>query len=359
LISLAAFLISYLSLTLQSPHGTWDGWAIWNMKAKFLNSGGEQWQGMFSPSLKTRHPDYPLLLPSIIATFWQYIGKESIVVPQIVGLIFALGLATFLFAGLSVLRGRKQASIGTSILVATPFFVQNAASQYADIPLTFYIVGTLVFLSLAFQSSTNRNFQLLIAGLLCGFAAWTKNEGIMFVLCVGLAWCVYSSRKRTIFSAETAMLVLGILPGLIVSILFKFYVNKVQSFTHVSTSSEIFARLTDISRYVTVGLTFGYEILKVGGWFYGFPILILAYLWAVGWKRPEYEILILIILSLMLGGYVLVYMTTPQPLVWHLSTSLNRILFHLWPGALFLTFLIARTPEERKLSYVESHPAMS
>jgi hypothetical protein len=47
----------------------------------------------------------------------------------------------------------------------------------------------------------------------------------------------------------------------------------------------------------------------------------------------------------MAAGYFFIYVTTPQNLAWHIRTSLNRLLLHLWPSAVFVFFLIVRTAE--------------
>ncbi len=43
----------------------------------------------------------------------------------------------------------------------------------------------------------------------------------------------------------------------------------------------------------------------------------------------------------MLIGYFFVYVLTPLDLAYHLATSLNRLFLQLWPGVIFLFFMIA------------------
>jgi hypothetical protein len=54
----------------------------------------------------------------------------------------------------------------------------------------------------------------------------------------------------------------------------------------------------------------------------------------------------LIVLILMIIGYFLVYVISPQDLVWHLDTSHYRLILQLLPSAIFLFFILLRTPEE-------------
>jgi CDP-diglyceride synthetase len=48
------------------------------------------------------------------------------------------------------------------------------------------------------------------------------------------------------------------------------------------------------------------------------------------------------VLLLMTVGYFFVYVVTPRDLHYHLMTSLNRLFLQLWPGVLFVVFMIAR-----------------
>ena len=53
----------------------------------------------------------------------------------------------------------------------------------------------------------------------------------------------------------------------------------------------------------------------------------------------------LIILLVQLLGYFATYLVTPRDLEWHLAFSLTRIIYHVFPTALFLLFLVTDPPE--------------
>lgn len=343
--SFVGFAAAFLSRILQSPHGNWDAWAIWNLRARFLFRGGDHWRDMFTQAFEGRHPEYPLLLPTLIAQFWRFLGNESVVVPILWALLFAIGTGSLLFAGLSILRGRKQGCLASSILLATPFFAQQAATQYADLPLAFYIVGTLVLLSLAIESDVHKNTFLITGGLFCGFAAWTKDEGILFALCVLLCWSIYAIRHRELISKQTGLLLAGIVPGLLTSLLFKFYV---QDGATIYKLSEMAVRLSQASRYELILAALVKEVN-------GFPMVLVLYLFIVGIqsgsKRPG-VIISMMILTMMVAGYILIYVITPHPLAWQLATSLNRLILQLWPAFLFFFFQIVRNPEELSSHFV-------
>ena len=51
------------------------------------------------------------------------------------------------------------------------------------------------------------------------------------------------------------------------------------------------------------------------------------------------------VLLLMVVGYFFVYVLTPLDLHYHLMTSLNRLFLQLWPGVIFVVFMVAGPPE--------------
>ncbi len=69
IIVVLSFLDAWQRESFQTPFGDWDAWAIWNLRAGFIASGGE-WLKGFSQAIAWSHPDYPLLLPLNVARMW-------------------------------------------------------------------------------------------------------------------------------------------------------------------------------------------------------------------------------------------------------------------------------------------------
>lgn len=63
-------------ILLASPHGEWDAWSIWNLRARFLFRATEA-AAPFDPLLNWSHPNYPLLVPASIAGLWTWNGGEA------------------------------------------------------------------------------------------------------------------------------------------------------------------------------------------------------------------------------------------------------------------------------------------
>ena len=78
--------------------------------------------------------------------------------------------------------------------------------------------------------------------------------------------------------------------------------------------------------------------------------ILLAYLLAVGVSRHELRLPWVragaSIVVLLLAGHFLVFVSMADELSRLLDSSLDRLLLQLWPSALFLFFMVVRTPEE-------------
>ena len=88
--------------------------------------------------------------------------------------------------------------------------------------------------------------------------------------------------------------------------------------------------------------------MAFGTWVISAPVLLGLYLMLVGVDRKAARetgvVWVVSSVLLMFAAYYVAYLTTPHDVVWHLDTSLRRLLMQLWPSALFGFFLIARPP---------------
>ena len=362
--TLISSVVSIVIAFLKEPHRKWDAWVIWNLHARFILRGGEYWQDFLSSGLDWTHPDYPLLLPLSVVRMWKYAGSETLYGPIVLSILFTLAVAGLLVFSLAILRSRSQGYLAGLVLMGSPYFLDMGAYQFADIPLAFFFLATLVVFFFQDRFSGRHDYSLMLAGLAAALAAWTKNEGLLFLLCVPparFAWVVRSIGWRRALR-QAGWFVAGALPVLMVLSVFKL---------QMAPSSDIFAgqglqpvieRLTDWPRYGQIfaayaqtALTFTQGIVNIREGFRFNPgvagvsllglYLILIGVRTQGQDRPAL-LTAATVLILMLAGYFGIYLITPHDLRWHLLTSLNRLFIQLWPGAIFLCFMVARTPEQ-------------
>ena len=360
---LAAFYRAVIRV-IAHPHGDgWDAFSIWNLHARFLFLGGDHWRDGFNPLIPWSHPDYPLLLPGAIAHFWSYLGQDYPVVPAIIGLVFAFSTLALLVASLDQLRGSTSAMLGGLALSSTPFFIEQGTSQYADVPLSFFILAALVLLHLGCRRSPDvpryPSSLLILAGLAAGFAACTKNEGLLFLLALVVAqgW-VFALKPIGNGSGDRSggrwrclvSFALGTAPMLAILGWFKH---------SIATQGDIFSspsimvhKVLSVSRYWIIVQWYAKEFLRFGSWWIvpGTVAMLVFYLLSHGKRNPAREPLFhasLMALTLTLVGYFAIYVITPRDLYWHLRFSLNRLFLQLWPSVLFLFFLaVGRQPSQ-------------
>jgi len=220
---LACAIAAMILILIDKPHGLGDSWAIWNVRARFLFRGGDLWMRGFSSYLS--HPDYPLLLPLSVARFWTYMGSETMIVPQLVSVLFTLSTIALLASSLSVLRSVRHGMVAALFLMSSPCFIKMGSCQYADVPVGFFILATIVLLALNDLTNGENQGLCCLSGAMAGFAAWTKNEGILFVVSVLVAGIfalpLKGSCKRG--AKEWLLFLAGCLPILAILVFFKLH----------------------------------------------------------------------------------------------------------------------------------------
>ena len=341
---LAVAAVTTLSYALQKPQGDWDGWGIYNLTARFIFFGGPSWHRAFTPGLGI-HPDYPLLLPGTAVRGWLYTGRWTSVVPAVVSVLFAYAAVGLVAATLWLVRGRRHAALAGLALLGTPFLLTAAASQYADLSLAYYFVAAVAFHALAQRMDGEAGWLLAGSGFCAGLAAWTKNEGLLFVLVLSFV-LVAAHRQLRRSAAHRRVLVTflaGLLPVLLVIMYFKVTLAPPNDLVSGQGTSTL-TRLLDPSRYWLIVRS----VLRVAQ---RFPIVPLAIFLAIvgihadGRVRRAAWVTAFVVAGLA-AGYFAVYVTSPNDLAVQIHRSLDRLILQLWPMSVFLALLVARVPEQ-------------
>ncbi|MEK6643064.1 MAG: glycosyltransferase family 39 protein [Planctomycetota bacterium] len=340
---------SALSLFIGRPHGNWDAWAMWNMRARFLFLAGPDWRLTFGEEMTGVHPDYPLLQPLVVSRLWVLLGDDSTIIPRLTSSLFTLATAVVLFTSVARLRGMVVACVALTILVSSPVVAEEAASQFADMPVAFYFLAATVALTSAVNAKFGINRLLALAGLCAGCAAWTKNEGVLFTAALLVSTFVVMCKSHGLRRAIKSVIVVlaGASPMLLLVAAAKLSFSWKNDLFHERGMSHLLALLTDASRYRAFGHWFA-ELLPgiISPWMLSLMALLIV---MSGWTarspghtlesiRNPHCLAAALTLTLVALGYTLIYLTTPHDIGWHLRTSLSRLILHLWPSLLFVIF---------------------
>jgi len=338
----AGVILTEVFLTLDRPHGGWDAWAIWNLRARFLFRGGEYWKDAFSPLLGEIHPDYPLLIPGLVARGWTYLGRDAVSFPAVVAGFFTLSTIGILTSSLALLRGSFQGILAGVVLACTPIFLLHGASQYADVPFGYYMLATFALLYLARISKSRRAMSL--AGFTMGLACWTKNEGVILLGALTAVYFVYSlySSVRGQEIRRAGWFLLGALPPLLALAYLKFGLAPPSDMTNEFNLAAVLKRIVEPTRYLEVGAA----VVREAIFQLHLPLLAVYLLFSgISIRKGERGAVLQLWASLLLifASYFFVYIITSKPLAWHLGTSLSRLMMQLFPSLLFSFFLTATT----------------
>ena len=338
------FIRYFISTSCLEIYGGWDARFIWNLKAKFFFRSPAEWTGMFRNELAFSHPDYPLLLPGAVAWGWNWAGKEILIWPALIAFIFMICTGLFILWHLLASTNPWSAFLACSYFGVAGAYRFWAPTQYADIPLCFFITASGGMLLAAVRARENPLF--LLSGLLAGMAAWTKNEGLFF-----LAWLVLiffaalavnavsrpDKKKAAIFfTAGLSIPLLNIL------CLKTFYAKGGDYLGSGRTAAEYFS-LTFKSADKTKAILEGFQTYMTrindwnGLWVLFFAALLIAGF--AGWKilLNKHGWILAAAAILTNFGYFLVLHTTPHEIHWQMETALTRLLLH--SGGLALIFV--------------------
>jgi hypothetical protein len=336
----------FVLMAVREPHGDWDAWAIWNLRARFLYLGGERWTDAFSPALSATHPGYPGLLPLTVARLWTYLGSPGAWLPAAVAFLFAAAAGGLLFGSVASVRGRSRGAAALLFLLAAGIFLRGAAHQAADLPLAAFVLGAMVLAGRGLGSGAPG--LLVLAGGMAGCAAWTKDEGILFALASVLVLGTVALRRSGARAAAMSLAAfgLGILPFLVSLAAWKS-IAAAGNPLFSGSISVLTARAVDPDRHLAILRGIGSVLARN-------RMALLLAVWALvlGIDRSRLRgaaaAFGLPVLTILIAGYYAAYLITPYDLEWHLRNSRDRLFLQVWPAAVFLAFAVLRSIPDGK-----------
>ena len=333
----ALALAAMVEHTLRFPDGGYDAWMIWNTRARFLERAAD-FRTAFSPRLLFwLHQDYPWLVPGAVAQAFLLGRTESLAVPAVLSLLFAVLALAVLTLAVARLRGPNWGLLAGLVLATTPCFATFAANQQSDVPLSAFLVLCAALLSLALEEG--REDLLVLAGFAAGLGAWTKNEGLLYLGCIGAALLFRERRLRplVLFAAGAAPL-LALLAG------FKLGLKPPNDFALFTTPQALLARALSPGRWGELLLL----VLRRIVYFQDFALWVLAELLLLGLvlrKLPGSVAGTALLLAC--AAYAPIYVLQPHPVEWIFRTSVDRLFIQLWPAAILATLLPLATRTAR------------
>lgn len=334
---------SFALLSAKMPQGDTHAFAIWNLHARFLERGGVHWTALFSPLLPWTHADLPLLLPAFVAQIWSYLHSETMLVPILTAGFFTFGTAALVTGAVRRLRGWDQALIAGTLLLSTAAFVQQGRVQYADVPLGFYMAAALAMLAVGEPRAD------VLAGVMAASAAWTKNEGFLFVIAVVAVRAAVLLRfgRRARLVRELGRFVAGAAPLLAVLLFFKLKYAPANDL--LAARGQVAQHLLDFSRYITLAEALVTHLFTLGALIVPAAIVVVVY-WYLARAKVDTANRAAVwtagmAIAIMLLGESTVLLLLPVDVNSEIQASLDRLLIQLWPSFLLVMFWSTAAPQ--------------
>jgi hypothetical protein len=319
-----------------APHGQWDAWAIWNQKARFMFRAGPQWEA--SMNIPWSQPSHPPLVAASVARLWAYAGREMTAIPATLSAAFAISMLTVVMGALDVRR--RRAWVAGAILIAPLTFSHLAAAQTADLPLGLFIIATLVMLPMyppGWRSGFQTSASLWLAGGTASLAAWTKNEGVVF-LGASSALVLWSLIRHGRLR-DIVWWAVGAAPFLAALAWFKISVvpEPPDYLAGATSMATVAARLFDADRQRVLWETVWSLAVRWGGPAAGGSLLLaigVAVATAFN-RRARVARGFLSVAAVMASAYLTVYLLTPYDVAWLILTTFDRLTLQVWPVIVF------------------------
>lgn len=326
------------------PVGAVDAWAMWNVKARFLARGEENWLRFLDDDSLMSHLDYPLGLSAMVAAGWEITNSEPYIWPKALNIMMLICGIMTVFACLWLIKGLEAGLIAAVALLACPYWTRLTLHQLADIPLsTYYLIScTLLYISGHRSSTRIRLIQeqrirpiTICFGLAIGLAAWVKNEGLLFMIVSSVVFVGKHLKElgwRNAASEAGSIFIGSVLP-LTAVLSIKQIAPHGNDLISNRSLSEIFMLLSDSQRWWLVLSQF-WTTIKQAYIYTWTGLLILVICWRSSCRSLTVNsgwMSICLVLFIVLIGIILVYITTPHDLKWHLEMSNDRVIAQVSP----------------------------
>ena len=317
----------------------WDSWYIYGMHAKsFYFDRVIKPEFMFDLG---RHifsvVDYRLILPVCESWIFYMIGGTWDNSYGFLTAFYYMALLSLFYCGLKQYIPKIMSLLLTVLVGATTQALHLGATGMADLVLAFYILGGMIFL---YQwMTTHSKSMILLSALFFLFGAMTKAEGISMVVmatAIFLIYAIFVSKEYRKTNLQHAGLYLGVL--LIGFLPWLFVYLKSLQLHHYREPYALDHLDVLISRTQLIIDALTKEWFDIDNWGYLWVFVMFGFFYAiVQWsKNRKSESWILWAIILAQGfSYFLIHLTHPGDLIYFLSKTPYRLLFHLTPALVF------------------------
>lgn len=193
---LGACLLMVSVAAIGQPLTVWDSWVLWGMRARtmFVENGISP--AIYNdPSRLVTLPTYPLLLPTLEAWTYIWLGSADDRLAGAVVVPFYVALPVVVYASLRRrAAGVDLALLASATVAALPALVGVASGVLADLPVALFTLVAAIYLVEWLEH--REAHRLIVVALSAGCLPWTKREGAVIVVVLALATLIVGRGRR-------------------------------------------------------------------------------------------------------------------------------------------------------------------
>ncbi|MEN5266055.1 hypothetical protein [Stenotrophomonas sp. TWI587] len=333
--SLAVVFVLALSLiALASPSPAWDARSIWLFHGKRIFYDASLYAQLDNYAIWS-HNDYPSFVPALMASVAHVFGYWNDVFPKVVVPLAMLPALLVILPRIPRLEWRM-----VFLVVLVVLGGNHLVDGYVDALLALSFVATFLLINEIMAADRPGFGQYLQLTLTAAILALVKNEGAALLLCATLAGLVGTLvRRHGVKLGMVVCLATALLPLLA----WKLSVSHAGLSNDLAGSDlmgQISGRLRSVHSY---SLLIESLLLRLPSMILLPPLLVIAF----AARRNSISLYVLPACGTYVAVLFAVYMSTPNDLAWHLSTSADRTLLPVWLLAT-CALLVDLTPKHER-----------
>ena len=313
--------------TAANPGLSWDGFAHWLPKANnfYLDKG----------YFEMPNPQYPQLGSYIWAFFW----KNSLIQKEYMGRLFLHYLylvSIFIIVSTFKEKSNFKKLIFILIILIFTFDYDSKLSGYQDYLIFVLLVfcsKTLLEINSKLEASQS-SFLYILLIMTSILLPWVKNEGIFYSIFIAIVYIFINSEtliKKILFlliiSTNIAIQVAFVKIILVTSQMLQFPLAYDYLVKNIFNIKELFYRFFYISFYI-IRSSFQYPLILIN-----FISIVISFKYFRDIKNIKLFYVFFILNLFFVFG---IYIVTSAPLLWHMQTSLSRLMLQTSGFYLFL-----------------------
>lgn len=327
------------------PIESYDAVAIYAIKSKIFFLARSIPHDFFAGLVNNfPHPDYPLNIPLAESFIYLFLGNLNDQLVKIIFPIYFVCILVVLYFAIRRFASRSYALIFIFILASIPQFNAYAANAYLDLPLSFYILVSALFLFRWFEDRNKIQF-IIVSSVMAGLAGWTKNEGVMYCAAyIAMIILFLTINFRKISRKDLSCLFLYIM--VIVMILAPWlYIKSAAHLTNTDVGkidTGLRSLGNDLYKLKTILYEFQKQIFGPKKWNILWIVLFLSIIFNLKSALRGVRKYIALYLAIIISGYILIYMIAPIDVTFFVKKTWSRFLLHFLPIVIYWLSLMLK-----------------